>query len=298
VLLAIHNPHADIIEIATTLEQFGAPLVMSPLQLYQALRGRGAEAPTRYWLAGTSHADPIVAEPEPHELATLRGRLEDAESLGYLNAVIAWRRSGDWRDAPVPRPIEEQYCSADVPLPRQGISFVDVGAFTGDTICSMLNHGFTFESILAIEPDPVNFNELVDTLHRTGVSAAAVSAAAGARVGMARFSAAATGSSALADSGSDLVPVLRLDDLLINQAVDYIKMDVEGSEFACLEGLADVIRTCAPTLAVSAYHKPEDLIDLPALLLDLCSGYRFFLRVYGQMSFDTVLYAVMPRDSQ
>jgi FkbM family methyltransferase len=294
VLLAIHNPYADIRAIASRLEALGAPTVLSPLQLYRELRSRGVDAPTRYWLAGTSDMDPLTADAEPRELAALRSRLEDAKSVECLDALIAWRRSGDWRDAPVPRSMEEQYCSADVPLPRERISFVDVGAFTGDTICNMVKRGFTFERVLALEPDPMNFPDLVKTVKRTGIAVSALAIGAGSETDVLCFSASGTSASVFDAAGDTYVQVQRLDDLLIGQRADYVKMDIEGGELEAIRGLAGTISDQAPALAISVYHKPTDLTAIPAYLMELKPDYRFYLRTYAQSSFETVLYAVLP----
>lgn len=292
VLLATHNPQADIRRIATTLEELGAPLVLTPLQMYQDLRMKAIEAPAHYWLAGTRDIDPIIVDPEPLALRALRSRLRDAHSVECLDALIGWRRTGSWRDAPHPRPMYEQYCSADVPLPRHQISFVDVGAFTGDTIQNMAEQGFSFERITALEPDPVNFPGLLRTLRAIDVPAVALTIGAGPDTGVLRFNASGTASSALDGEGDSRVQIQRLDDLLIGQRVDYVKMDIEGGELGAIQGLVEVISSQAPTLAISAYHKPADLIDIPELLTAMRPDYNYYLRTYAHSSFDTVLYAV------
>ena len=194
----------------------------------------------------------------------------------------------------MPRPIEEQYCSEDVPLPRQEIVFVDVGAFTGDTIFNMFHRGFTFKRVLALEPDPMNFPDLVKTVKRIGVPASALAVGAGPETDVLCFRASGTSASLLDAAGDTHVQVQRLDDLLIGQRADYVKMDIEGSELGALQGLADTISYQAPALAISVYHKPTDLTVIPAYLMELRPDYRFYLRTYAQSSFDTVLYAVLP----
>jgi hypothetical protein len=85
---------------------------------------------------------------------------------------------------------------------------------------------------------------------------------------------------------------MALDDLLRGQSTDFIKLDVEGGEIAALKGAADVILRCRPVLAISFYHRPQDLWEIPQLLRTLCPDYQFFLRQHYFNSFDSVLYAV------
>ena len=81
-----------------------------------------------------------------------------------------------------------------------------------------------------------------------------------------------------------------LDDL-ISGPVTFIKMDIEGSEMAALRGAQRLIRTWRPRLAISIYHKPFDVLEVPDYLLSLVPEYRFRIRHYGAGLFETVLYA-------
>lgn len=62
--------------------------------------------------------------------------------------------------------------------------------------------------------------------------------------------------------------------------VDYIKLDIEGAELDMLHGAAKTITRCKPKMAVSAYHKPEDLWTLATYIKALRSDYEFEFRHY------------------
>ena len=62
--------------------------------------------------------------------------------------------------------------------------------------------------------------------------------------------------------------------------VDYIKLDIEGAELDMLHGAAKTITRCKPKMAVSAYHKPEDLWTLAAYIKSLRPDYEFEFRHY------------------
>ena len=79
---------------------------------------------------------------------------------------------------------------------------------------------------------------------------------------------------------------------LAGTRVDMLKLDVEGSEVSALLGAARTLRDSRPVLAISAYHRPEDLWVLPDLLAELCPDYRLYLRQHTNNSFDLVLYGV------
>ena len=62
--------------------------------------------------------------------------------------------------------------------------------------------------------------------------------------------------------------------------VDYIKLDIEGAELDMLHGAAKTISRWKPKMAISAYHKPEDLWTLASYVKSLRSDYEFKFRHY------------------
>lgn len=73
--------------------------------------------------------------------------------------------------------------------------------------------------------------------------------------------------------------------------IDFIKMDIEGSELAALRGAESTLRRWRPKLAISLYHRPEDFFTIPTWIDSLSIGYRFHLDHYSIHSEETVLYA-------
>lgn len=74
--------------------------------------------------------------------------------------------------------------------------------------------------------------------------------------------------------------------------VDFIKMDIEGSELRALRGAEESLRRFKPKLAISLYHKIEDFYEIPLYLDGLGLGYKFYLDHYTIHVGETVLYAV------
>jgi hypothetical protein len=119
----------------------------------------------------------------------------------------------------------------------------------------------------------------------------AMCCAVGSQAGRLRFSATGTGSAGLAEDGDHEVDCITLDDLLRDCRATYIKMDVEGAELEALRGGEVVIRRDLPILAVSAYHRPDDLWRIPLLMRALSPEYELFLRPHYEFT-DLVCYAV------
>lgn len=95
--------------------------------------------------------------------------------------------------------------------------------------------------------------------------------------------------------GGDPVPALTLDAFCQSKKlprVDFIKMDVEGAEVPALNGAKEIIQKYKPKMALSAYHKADDLITIPALVLSICPDYTFQLRHFSDNLYETVLYCI------
>ena len=73
---------------------------------------------------------------------------------------------------------------------------------------------------------------------------------------------------------------------------DFIKMDIEGAERVALAGATQTLRRFRPRLAISVYHRVDDIWAVPIWLGGLGLGYRFYLDHYTIHHEETVLYAV------
>ena len=73
--------------------------------------------------------------------------------------------------------------------------------------------------------------------------------------------------------------------------VDFIKMDIEGAELEALAGAVKTITRFRPKLAISVYHKAQDMFTIPRFIQELDLGYAFYLKHHSPVIFETVLYA-------
>lgn len=102
------------------------------------------------------------------------------------------------------------------------------------------------------------------------------------------------------DIGKDSICVEAdtLDFMLKGKNVTYIKMDIEGAELEALKGAKEIIMKQSPRLAISAYHRSEDIWAIPALIHEYNPNYKFYFRHYSFSWYDTVLYAVVKEDNE
>ena len=191
--------------------------------------------------------------------------------------------------------IEEscQYWPSDLILSETALKFADLGACDGDTIESFLRQGILLERIWAFEPDPQNFKKLLNRLQnlKCKIPITLFPLGVGSRPGQLNFCASGNASAHIAEHGQTIT-MCRLDDILFGEFPNYIKLDIEGFEMEALIGMKEIITREHPVLAVSVYHNPEDLFNIPLLLKRWYTTASFFLRQHGGNFFDTVCYVI------
>lgn len=90
------------------------------------------------------------------------------------------------------------------------------------------------------------------------------------------------------------VTVAKLDDWVNSNAIhkiDFIKMDIEGSEPAALDGAKQTLLRNKPKLAICLYHDIRHFFQIPLWLESLQCGYKFYFGHYTIHAGETVLYA-------
>jgi FkbM family methyltransferase len=73
--------------------------------------------------------------------------------------------------------------------------------------------------------------------------------------------------------------------------VDFIKMDIEGSEPEALVGAEQTIRKHRPQLAISIYHDLRHFASIPRWIANLGLGYRLYLEHFTIHAEETILFA-------
>ena len=183
------------------------------------------------------------------------------------------------------------------PLPPDSV-FVDCGAYDGDTLRAFLAHQHgRFGSIYAFEPDRRNCERLrayVAALgHETAERIHVWNAGVSDRHTKLRFDPAGNMSSSFSSVGAIEVEVVPIDEVVeANGALVYLKFDVEGAEWEALKGCQKLLARARPLLAISVYHRPDDLWQLPLYVAAHDPNYRLFLRTQGEDGMDVICYAL------
>lgn len=152
-------------------------------------------------------------------------------------------------------------------LLRPGDTAVDVGCNVGTVSLALAARVGPAGRVLALDPQRLVFQAFCASLALNGLTQVrAWHAAAGAREGRVRmplpdprrpFNFGAARVAGEGDAGpAEEVPVITLDSLALD-ACHLVKIDVEGMDFQVLQGAADLVRRCRPSIYMEAKTGPH-----------------------------------------
>lgn len=171
--------------------------------------------------------------------------------------------------------------------------FVDGGSYDGMNGVELLQRCPTAR-ILSFEADRENLPKIEETFQQHQVKDYEIfDVGLWSEETVLKFSANGTVGSMIDEDGSVSISCNSLDHLLAEEQVSFIKMDIEGAELEALKGAALMIQKHKPKLAISIYHKKEDILELPLYIKSLVPEYKLYLRHYTNVETDTVLYAIL-----
>lgn len=195
----------------------------------------------------------------------------------------------DYRVRTLPRQSSYADLRACLAHARPGTIAIDVGASVGNYAAALSARVGKNGQVLALEPNPVVYSELVRSTWATNV--AALNLAASSRSGWATLSVPGSGLEENAQLGSlqpqhanaatTQVRCITLDDLVESRRkVSVIKVDVEGHELDVIRGASEVIARHAPALVIeieARHTSPDDVYTSVEELLALdyeCTALR------------------------
>jgi len=216
--------------------------------------------------------------------------LADAKSKQVMTKIINFKLSSDLKYmkdfiyAP-----EKQYFEHFLDLNPRNEVFIDVGCFDGFSSLEFIERCPNYDAIHIFEPEPQNTSSIKTRLknipriiyHNFGLSNQAQ---------ILRFKAQDSSSTISAD-GEIEIKVKRLDDVIWN-SFTYLKMDIDPGEIFAIQGAKKSIINYAPRMAISVYHRFDELWRIPNLILSIRDDYRIYLRHYTEGVTETVMYFV------
>ena len=289
VIVGVFNREHPYATISEAVEGRGCLDILFPWDIYSTL---GDDLGWQYWLS-----EPEFLYKNLDKIKKIYNVLGDDLSRSTLLNTVKFRM-GLNLDYSLFRSDDEQYFNKLTlePLKKTAINYVDGGAFDGDSYLELMKLCNVGEAYL-FEPDMENFSKLKDNLSKVKSRRSLVPLALSDEYKILSFSGKGEGSH-IDSSGGVKIAAAALDDLLGGVEINFLKLDVEGSEKDALLGAQSIIKKWRPVMALSAYHKPQDLWELPNLISSISKEYAFYFRQHYFNSFDIVLYAIPLPDAQ
>lgn len=176
-----------------------------------------------------------------------------------------------------------------------GLTIVDVGAYTGDSMLDFVEtYGEkSYKKAYCYEITPDIFIKLQKNLagYRNIIYKNKAVKNRSGRVFVDENG--DLSSNRTAKSGIFTLESVSLDED-IKEKIDLIKMDIEGDELSALKGGKRHIKEDSPVLLISIYHKNEHLWQIAKFISSVNKNYKYFLRYYGGNLYPTelVLFAI------
>lgn len=230
------------------------------------------------------------------DLYYARSLFYDEKSKEIFDNIIRFKLTGKLCYLKATEDIEKNVNTELLQCDKYRI-YADLGAYNGDTVRSFLSYCNHLKEIHAFEPDLKNFKKLktyADAEDRAKTYA--YNYAAYNNDEIVEFISSGNRNSSKDGTNSFKsktieITAKRLDSII--SEVDFIKYDVEGTEYEAVLGSEKLINNCSPDMLISMYHRSEDMYLLPCLVKKLNPNYKLFLRRLPYIpAWDLNLYAI------
>ena len=234
-----------------------------------------------------------------------RALFSDDESRRIYDNIIKYKLYGKisyLRDAE--SSLDEAY--SDILKANSIEVSADLGAYNGDSVRELSRYAKNLKKVVAFEPDRRNFRKLNEWADTVELNVEAHNLGAWSGKETLYFDGSGNRNASMAQNTSVFSDAINqrkkkiieveadsLDSILCGERVDYIKYDVEGSEYEAILGSQNTIKEYSPLLLVSLYHRSADIFSLPIMINEMNSAYALYLRRFRYIpAWDINLYAV------
>lgn len=217
-----------------------------------------------------------------NQIQTVYDMLMDKKSKDTFEDVINFRLSGkiEYLDKNI---ATREEVFTDIIKLSNNETYVDLGAYNGDTILEFLETTSNqYNRIIGLEPNSKNFKRLIkNTVNVENLEV--YNYASWNKKDTLLFSSGAGRMSTIQNDTSNVkvkeVQAINVDSLFENSAdmPTFLKMDVEGAEKNTIIGCQNIIKNGCK-MAVSLYHRNEDIFSIPLQIHDLNKNLKFYIR--------------------
>lgn len=171
-------------------------------------------------------------------------------------------------------------------------SFLDLGAYRGDTVKEFLHYTKDYEKIVAVEPDKKTFKKLESYCENLENCVTLNNAVWNESTEL--FFDGNKGRGSSANEKGESVFSVTVDELREKYGkFTYLNVDVEGSEKEMLLGAEKTLSQDKPKICMAVYHRSEDIFALVNKINEINDDYKIYLRHHPHISFwDTNIYCI------
>lgn len=225
---------------------------------------------------GNTFFDKDYVSVNKRNLKLIYDSLADSRSREVFENVVKFKTSGKINHLFASEDNEENTLLEIFKL-KENATIFDLGAFIGDTAEKFASLWPDYGKIVAVEPSVKNFSRLKSTAEKIR-NTVCVNAAISYLNGSIFFDNEG-GRNQAAHSGNTVTESITIDTLSHRfGAPDFIKFDIEGEELNGIIGGEETIKKYKPALLVSAYHRSEDIVNIPTKILSLRNDYKMYVR--------------------
>lgn len=236
---------------------------------------------------------------------------ENREKIEYVYRILGDKKSQQtYKNVLLYRLTDQQSFISEVYAPQiyfnndivktiNCTSFVDCGAYTGDTLRAFFDSpNCKCSTYYAFEPDKNNWKQLCNCVEKMKLHNVKIfQMGVWNKSDVLCFAGNQGEKCYVREKNIDellqySVQVDSLDHILEKQRVGFIKMDIEGAEIQAICGAKTIIEQQHPILAISIYHNTCDLWEIPILIKKINPNYKLYIRHHTHFCCDTVVYAI------
>ncbi|RDU64789.1 FkbM family methyltransferase [Helicobacter sp. MIT 14-3879] len=236
-----------------------------------------------------------------YEYEDIYNKLIENRSRKEFEQIINFRLNSDFsfmRDFTF-RP-NEQYFEEFLGLEGVDI-FFDIGSYDGENSLEFIKRAKNYKQIYFFEIQKNNFiNTTKNLFNYPNIKGFNIGLGEGKDIIGVKSSKTA---SYLTKDSTDMVEVNSIDNLLNNKEIIIngggqrdikimLKLDIESSEEWALMGARNFITKYKPIIAICVYHRFDDFIRIPKLLLEFNPKYRLYFRHYSSGVSESVMFFV------
>ncbi|GIW68027.1 MAG: hypothetical protein KatS3mg096_895 [Candidatus Parcubacteria bacterium] len=225
------------------------------------------------------------------ELQFVADKLQDDLSKKFFQEVIDFRLNFNyWNKCFIYSP-ENQYFELFFNF-ENIFSFIDAGGYDGETTLNAFNKFRNLNKVIFIEPFPESMKlakEKMSVLHNDKISF--IETAISDHNTVKYITTHKGNANHLIDYGELTIRVSKLDEI-VNEKIDFIKLDIEGEELKALKGAENLIKKFKPYIACCVYHDQNHFWQIPLFLLKINPGYKIYFSHYTEGICESVMYFI------